>query len=203
MFQQFREALKDQYCFGIQQIDLMFPGFSRKNLSHWQERGYIIKLRNGLYTFGDYKNEAGIELHFAGNIYQPSYISLHSALHYYGLIPEFPGSITSISTRKTKAFNNDFGQYSYQTVQPARFFGYQYIDTGKWSVKIAGPEKAIVDLLYLYPMYNNEEELELLRLDDDNLGRSISVKMLQIYASQMQSKALQERVDVLISVYGL
>lgn len=203
MFQEFREAFKGQYCFGIEQIRLLFPDFRSENLVRWGRMGYIIKLRNGLYTLSEYQDEAGIAFHFAGKMYQPSYISLHSALNYYGIIPEFPGTITSVCTKKTKCFENEFGRFSYQTVQPGRFFGYKLINTSQWVVKIAEPEKAIVDLLYMYPMYNNKEELEMLRFDEDNLSKTISAKKLSTFAGRMKNKALQDRVDHLINVYGL
>jgi hypothetical protein len=36
----------------------------------------------------------------------------------------------------------------------------------KHSLFFATPEKAILDLLYLYPQYNNEEEIKELRFDE-------------------------------------
>ena len=41
----------------------------------------------------------------ANKIYSPSYISLETALSYYGLIPESVYALTSVSTRKTISFN--------------------------------------------------------------------------------------------------
>lgn len=203
MFQQFRVALNGQYSFGIQHIKMLFPDFNSKNLTFWQKKGYLIKLRSGLYTFSDYKSESGIALHFANQIYQPSYISLHSALNFYGIIPEIPSSITSVCTPKTQRFENPFGQFTYQTVQPLRFFGYKSLNAGKWSVRIAEPEKAIIDLFYLYPMYNSPEEIALLRFDEDILPKIVRRKVLNSYAERMQSLALQKRVNHLIKTYEL
>lgn len=36
-------------------------------------------------------------------------------------------------------------------------------------IQFASSEKALLDLLYLYPFYDNEQELEELRLDEDYL----------------------------------
>ena len=92
------------------------------------------------------------------------------------MIPEAVTSITSISTLKTARFENKFGQYSYQNVKPELFFGYKpvelpintaLINAPKLTWLLAQPEKALLDLLYLYPFYDNNTELEQLRLDED------------------------------------
>jgi len=46
-------------------------------------------------------------------------------------------------------------------------FAYKLVEApGNLSIKIATPEKALLDLLYLYPFYNTEQEMLLLRLDE-------------------------------------
>ena len=71
------------------------------------------------------------------------------------------------------------------------------------SLHIATPEKALVDLLYLYPFYDNRRELEELRLDEDFLQHDFSREQMQEYTSVMGSKALDKRIKLLQNVYGL
>lgn len=63
--------------------------------------------------------------------------------------------------------------------------------------------KALVDLLYLYPFYDNRRELEKLRLDEDFLQHDFSREQMQEYTSVMGSKALDKRIKLLQNVYGL
>jgi len=42
------------------------------------------------------------------------------------------------------------------------------------SILFAFPEKALLDLLYLYPFYNTEAEIENLRLDNDYLANDLN-----------------------------
>ena len=112
----------------------------------------------------------------------------------YGLIPEAVSSITSVSTLKTARFENAFGQYTYQNVKPELFFGYKpvilplntaIINAPKQAWMLAHPEKALLDLLYLYPFYNSEEEINLQMATNNN------------------NKALDARVKILLKIYDL
>ena len=106
-------------------------------------------------------------LHFANVIYKPSYISLHTALSFYGIIPEAVPQITSVTTLKTIRFSNDFGEYSYKNIKPEMMFGYDLMEMeGGRRIMFATPEKALADMLYLYPFYDTEREIEELRLDE-------------------------------------
>ncbi len=99
--------------FNVQQIYAWQPRFNRLNLREWEKKGYIVKLRKEYYAFSDCRSIPGFTRYVANRIYRPSYISLHTALSYYGMIPEAVLQITSVTTLKTKSFNNDFGEYSY------------------------------------------------------------------------------------------
>jgi len=63
----------------------------------------------------------------ANKIYEPSYVSLESALAYYEIIPETVLGVTSISSRKTKTFENAWGVFSYRSIKPEYMIGYQVI----------------------------------------------------------------------------
>ena len=87
----------------------MATDFSRNNLVHWTNQGLLIRLRQGHYTFPEYKGRADYSFYFANRIYRPSYISLHTALSFYGIIPESVVQITSVTSLKTASFTNAFG----------------------------------------------------------------------------------------------
>jgi len=203
MFYEFRKSFSEQLCFSHHQIELVFAKFDRNNLSRWQRKGYIIKLRNGLYTFPECLNKQAINLYVANRLYQPSYISLHYALNFYGIIPEIINTITSVTTLKTKRFSNDLGEFSFQSIQPKMFFGFEIKKTDLSGIQIASPEKAIIDLLQLYPIYNTTEDMEYLRFDRSILKSTINIKKLDDYNNLLNIKSLNRRIELIKKVYSL
>ena len=71
------------------------------------------------------------------------------------------------------------------------------------TLQFATPEKALLDLLYLYPFYDSEQELEELRLDEDYLHDDLNKDLLMDYCARFQSKALDYRVRLLFKTYNL
>ena len=70
-------------------------------------------------------------------------------------------------------------------------------------IHIAEPEKALLDLLYLYPEYDTPQALEDLRLDEDYLHDEMKTSLLKEYAQRFQVKTLENRVNQLLKTYGL
>ena len=203
-YNEFRSKMFDQACFSIDQVFAWQPGFDRNNLSRWIKKGLLIRLRQGWFTFSEYKGKPDFAFYFANRIYRPSYISLHTALAFYGLIPEAVTQVTSVTPLKTAFFINHMGDYSYKTIKKELMFGYILKPLAKnMTLQMADPEKAILDLLYLYPEYNTEKELEELRLDEDYLHADLKRNLLMEYTDRFQSKAMEHRVQMLIKTYGL
>ena len=191
-------------CFNIHQVYAWQPCFDRNNFVRWSKNGLLIRLRQGYYTFPEYKGKSDFTLYFANRIYRPSYVSLHTALSFYGMIPEAVVQITSVTSLKTASFTNNFGEYNYKSIKQDLMFGYNLkpIADGQ-TLQLARPEKALLDLLYLYPFYNTGQELEYLRLDEDFLQDDLDRKILEEYTLKFKNKALENRVQIMINTYGL
>lgn len=203
-FLEFKNKMFDLACFNIYQIYAWQPGFDRNNLTRWTKKGYLVRLRQGYFAFSEYKNKPEYSLYFANRIYRPSYISLHTALAFYGIIPEAVVQISSVTSLKTASFANDFGEYSYSSVKENLMFGYGLKPMAdNRTIQFAVPEKALLDLLYLYPFYNNEQELEELRLDEDYLQDDLNKDLLMDFCAKFQNKALDGRIRLLFKTYGL
>jgi predicted transcriptional regulator of viral defense system len=199
-FQKFRNKWFDLGCISSDQIYAWRPDFDKNNISYWSKKGLIIKLRNGFYLFPEYKTRSGFAFYIANRIYRPSYISLHSALAFYGMIPESVVQITSVTSRKTATFSNAIGEFSYKTVKPDLMFGYDVKPMVEGhSFFLAKPEKALIDLLYLYPFYNTKSEIEELRLDMDFIQNDLNINLLKEYSKQIDCKALENRVKLIIN----
>lgn len=208
-FVQFQNTMHPYGCFSLHQAKLHFPGIDRSNFTRWVKQGLLLRLRQEWYAFPDMLQVPDFARFVAERIYKPSYISLHSALSFYGMIPEAVMRITSVTTLKTASFENDFAQYSYQSVKPALFFGYEpmTIDMGPGNAPraymLATPEKALIDLLYLYPEYKTEEEMLELRLDEDYMQDELRLDLFSDYQKRIGSKALNTRVNTLRKAYNL
>lgn len=200
----FRERLSPMGCFNVNQVRLWEPSFDRNCLTRWYRKGLLVKLRNEWYAFSEYKQVPDFERYIANRIYAPSYISLHSALSFYGMIPEEVLSLTSVTTLKTAKFENAFGTFSYQNVKTSLFFGYEpkTMLNGR-TILFATPEKALLDLLYLNPFYKTEEDMEQLRLDEDFMLTQLNRDRLMQFLPKMGNRALEQRTSLLLKVYGL
>ena len=167
-FLTFRERMYPMGCFNINQVLLWEKNFDRNNLTRWCQRGLLVKLRNQYYAFPECRQVPDFSRYVANRIYAPSYISLHSALSFYGMIPEEVVQLTSVTTLKTAKFENPFGVFHYQNVKTPLYFGYEVktMQNGR-RLLFATPEKALLDLLYLNPYYKTEQDMEELRLDED------------------------------------
>lgn len=202
-YQEFRSKFYAVGAFSTNQVYSWRPEFDKNALGRWVSKKLLIKLRNGYYAFPEYLNQPDFALYIANRIYRPSYISLHSALAFYGMIPEAITQITSVTSLKTNTFTNDFGTYSYKLIRNDLFFGFDlkpYLNDR--SILLAKPEKALLDLLYLYPFYSSKEDMEDLRLDEYYMQEELNVPLLKEY-TEKYSKAVEMRTKLLLKTYGL
>ena len=203
-FLTFKERMYQMGCFNINQVLLWEKDFDRNNLTRWCRRGLLVKLRNQYYAFPEYRQVPDFSRYVANRIYAPSYISLHSALSFYGMIPEEVVQLTSVTTLKTARFENDFGTFHYQNVKTPFYFGFEIktMQSGR-GLLFATPEKALLDLLYLNPYYRTEQDMEELRLDEDYMQNELDIERLNGYLSKMESKTMEQKVKRLMKVYEL
>ena len=112
-----------------------------------EQKGELVRLKRGLYITANGKPNLFL---VANHLYGPSYVSCESALRYYGLIPEHVESVISVSTLRSKEFENALGHFSYRHI-PMDYYPQDFcIQTEKEvSFQIASPEKALADLVIL------------------------------------------------------
>ncbi len=201
---EFRDFFSPFGYFSTHQANIWNENFDSNNLSRWEKEGKLIRLRQGYYTFPALKQHVDAPFYFANKIYAPSYISLESALSFYGMIVEGVIQITSTTTRKTKTFHNPFGTYIYRSIKPQLMFGYsmeQSAISTNWNTLIALPEKALLDFLYLNSQYNSKKDMQDLRLDIDFMQEELNVEKFDEYLAKFESKILEKRVHHVKGVY--
>jgi len=203
-FWQLRNQFHELVCFNVNQVYAWQPEFEKNNLTRWTKQNMLVKLRNSWYSFPEYLKTPNIQYFVSNKIYGPSYVSLHAALAFYGIIPEAIVQTTAVSSLKKTNFENAFGSFSYQQVLPELMFGYEQKSfLNNQSLLFATPEKAILDLLYLYPQYNNEQEIRELRFDEEFMQEDLNVERLKEFTAEFQSITLTNRIKLLLKNYDL
>jgi predicted transcriptional regulator of viral defense system len=108
--------------------------------------GQLIRLRRGVWARAGGVDPLALPEYLTAPF--PAYVSLQSALYLHGMISQVPVVTYAVSLARTRRFTTPMGTVSIHHVQPSFFFGFE--DAGH-SGRLATPEKALVDFLYLTP----------------------------------------------------
>jgi predicted transcriptional regulator of viral defense system len=143
------------------------PKLIRIQLSRWKKAGKIYQLRRGLYSIAPpYQRQQPHPFLVANHLQKASYVSLQSALSFYGLIPEVVNITTSVSTGRPERLDTPLGTFEFRHIKTELLFGYRMTELGEQSALIATPEKALLDLIYLQPGGDSPAYLKELRLQN-------------------------------------
>jgi len=130
-------------------------------LSYNVKGGFIIKLKRGVYAL---KKNFPPDFLIANKLYEPSYVSLSTALSFHQLIPETVYSITSVTPKPTREIEVLGRTFSYSRIKKEAFTGYEPREVFGETVLMATPEKAVVDFLYFVSLgkrsYNDRLKIE-------------------------------------------
>ncbi|MCG2712079.1 MAG: hypothetical protein L6416_07130 [Candidatus Omnitrophica bacterium] len=162
-------VLTEEFDYGFIKHALCAYKNPRVKINDLLKKGKIIRVKKGLYVFGpDLAREPYSKDVLANLIYGPSYISLESALSFYGLIPERVEAITSITSKRKKLFNTPVGIFSYRYINPAIYsYGVTLHELDKnHSILIASKEKALSDMLYFSVKMKDEPQIKKYLFDD-------------------------------------
>ena len=156
-------------------------------ISELIKNGELVSLRRGLYVLGT-KTDLPIPDSFliANHLRGPSYVSLESALSYWGFIPERTYEISSITVKPSKKYNTPIGRFGYQQLPtPYYSYGIRSVElTLNQLVLMASPEKAICDKIILTPNVNlrSIKQTRVFLLDDlrmdENLLRTLNLEVI-------------------------
>lgn len=198
-FQTFRLKAKDYPLFKYVDLLKWFPGDNeqtiKQNLKSWVKKGQLERIIKGVYKLKE--TEIKDEFLLASYLDESSYISLESALSFYGMIPEFPYSITSVTIKKTIKFKTNYGILSYRKIKSDLFFGFKFITGDNYVYRLATPEKALFDFMYLNqaeiqtPDYFREMRLSL----PDDISRKKLSSLLSLLKKKVVLSYLQTYVD--------
>lgn len=192
-YRDFSEVFLDRPCFTARDGAIRFPDFDAKQLHYWQGKGWVRMLRRPYYRISARRWTTHERWAVANAVYAPSYISLETALGHYGFIPEGVFHVTSITTRHTRAFEIDGMRYFYRNVLPSWFFGYVIMEEGGIAVRMAGPEKALLDILHFDRNLRGTDDFEAMRFDRAGIRAAIDMATWNDQLALSANKALHRR----------
>ncbi|MFI3294021.1 MAG: hypothetical protein SNI70_10960 [Rikenellaceae bacterium] len=158
--------------------------------------GTLVRLKRGLFVVSP--KISGLLLStelIANHIYGPSYVSMESALRYYGLIPESVYLTRSMTLKRSKEFKNRIGEFDYiQCSEDYYSIGVRQEQSGEATFLIASPEKALCDMIAytskLRPRFIKAMEVYLeedLRFDMEQL-QNFDTEILRAIAEVSKKK---------------
>jgi len=136
----------------------LYPNLSGANqkVAALEHSGKLLRLKRGLYVVNPAWSGKRVSSYLVANhLYSPSYISMHSALRWYGLIPERVHLTQSMTIKHSRTFHNILGYYSYINVSRDYFaIGLRQEESDGSNFIVASPEKALCDLICYTPGIN-------------------------------------------------
>jgi predicted transcriptional regulator of viral defense system len=123
----------------------------KKRVYELKEKGWLVPLRRGLYFIADISTRDFVNISpfiIASAFNKDSYISLDSALSFYGLFEQILRTTSSITTSKSKKYMFQRNTYHYLKIKRTLYFGFRTENLEGYYVKVAELEKVILDYLY-------------------------------------------------------
>ena len=155
----------DSPFFSVTSLQAMFNltrESARTTASRLSKRGILIRIQRDLYTLANRKYSL---FSLANALYQPSVISLETALNYWGIIVQVPQTIFSIAQASYRCVA-DNTEFAYRQMSPDLFrFGQVKVE----DFFIVEPEKALLDTLYMRSKGLTEllpEDIDIVKLDE-------------------------------------
>ena len=129
----------------------LFPEIKavNKKIADLESAGELLRLKRGMFVVSPEVSSCKLSTELIANhLYSPSYVSMQTALRYYGLIPEAVYTTQSMTLKHSRSFRNKIGCFDYvQTSHEAFVIGLTMQTSNNACFVMASPEKALCDLI--------------------------------------------------------
>lgn len=145
---------------------------------------------------GKYYIDGASKYEIASNIIYPAYISMHSAMQYYGLIDQNILKYSVITLKKHKVINISGTTINFIKTKKKAFFGY----TRKSNTYIVSPEKLFIDCLYFGGISFSLLKEAMITAKEDSL---IDINTVEKYVAVLNNKVLVNKLGFLLELAGI
>lgn len=175
-------------------LESLFPHISggSQKLRLLERDKQIIRLKRGLYVCSPEITGKTVSTELIANhLYAPSYVSMSSALRYYGLIPEEVYITQSMTLKYAKFFDTPVGRFEYTHISRTVFpIGLTNIRKDGYAFVVATPEKALCDLIA------NSPKVNLRYMKDAEIYLDEDIRMEREDFMQMDAGIFEEYIKV-------
>lgn len=172
-------------------------------LSRLRKKGWLARIERGCYLVVPMEGQAGWAEHefvYASQLITPYYVSYRSALAYWGLTEQMPRVVFIATTRRKRNLEFQGVRFRFVTILRRKFFGYMEVALDAVPVRIASPEKAIVDCL---DQERYGEGVPAVAKGLLEAKGQLDIARLTEYALRMWSNALVRRLGYLLDLLEL
>jgi len=187
-------------------------GYLRQALHHLARSGWVVRVRNGLYSLSS--SVPGVsplhEFEVAMALVNPAAISHWSALNYHGLTEQTPRWVFVTTTvrsvprhrqenRTTEGYSIGDTIYKFVQIEPKRFFGIEDVWVNEARIRMTDPERTLIDGL-IAPQYCGDFA-EVLHAFEVR-GQKLDVERIIEYAFKIDS-ATAKRLGWILEQQGI
>ncbi|RJQ32236.1 MAG: hypothetical protein C4562_04180 [Actinobacteria bacterium] len=123
---------------------------ARNLVAKMVKNGWLVTIKAGTYAIASIDSRSFVSLStykIAQVLDEVSYVSLEAALQYHGMFDQLVSTVTSVTLKKRQAKTLQRINYKYIKTKNSLFYGFEEKQVENYSVKIATPEKAILDFI--------------------------------------------------------
>ena len=184
-------------------IESLYPELksANKKVTWLEKQGFIIRLKRGLYVANPKHSGKTLSSELIANhLYTPSYISMSTALRYYGLIPEavYVYVHQSMTVKHSRNFQTPVGCYDYKHISKTAFpIGVRSMYKDNYAFLIASPEKALCDLIANSSQVNaNSSQVNLRYMKDVETYLEQDIRMDMDEFNKMDKTIFEDYIKV-------
>lgn len=175
-------------------LESFFPRLKRgdQKIRLLERERQLIRLKKGLYVCSPEVTGKMLSTELIANhLYAPSYVSMSTALRYYGLIPEAVYVTQSMTLKHARSFDTSLGRFEYTGISKQAFsVGLTYVQNDGYAFVISTPEKALCDLISASPQVNLRYLKDVRTYLEDDIRLDIEAFM------QMDARIFEEYIKV-------
>jgi predicted transcriptional regulator of viral defense system len=157
----------------------------QKSLSRQVQKGFLERVSVDVYV----NKLARLDTRELVGVLRPNtYVSLESALSEYGISTQVPTGLTCISDSYTRDINTESIHIAFHTIKNDLFWGFTEKKGRYFNYRIAEPEKALLDWIYIRRQDSLPTATDEFNLD--RLDRKRFLDYVEKYPSSVKQIAL-------------
>jgi predicted transcriptional regulator of viral defense system len=156
------------------------------------KNGWLVTIKKGIYFIASIDSRQFVSLpvyKIAQVLEGNSYVSFEAALNYHGMFDQLVDTVTSVSSKRHKIVKLQGINYKFIFTKGDLFYGWEERRVENYMVRIASPEKAVLDFLafgrntysvdlVLEKLKGHKDDFDYLRFYEFTQKQTLAVKRI-------------------------